>query len=161
MNIKATLSKPKLGTLVGGRARCRLRRVAGETALLRHHDRDLNCPAPKSVWLTRVRATEALMDHIRRQSPQVGEGRGNPRKSPEDTRQRILTAAIPRANDICIHSRRLSWQVTLDHWPARVPQVPPVQPSLARHGDKRGKQRGPKTRVRETGDGTILLGGPS
>jgi len=33
----------------------------------------IQSPALKSVWLTiRVRAAEALMDHIHRQSPQVG-----------------------------------------------------------------------------------------
>ena len=49
----------------------------------------------------------------------------------------------------------LTVAATLDHRPARVPQVP-IQPLLAQHGDERGEHGDQKTRVHETGDGNDL-----
>ena len=54
----------------------------------------------------------------------------------------------------------LTVSATLDHRPARMPQVP-VEPLLAQHRDERGEQRDQETRVHEPSDGDDLGGGTS
>jgi hypothetical protein len=57
----------------------------------------------------------------------------------------------------------LTVSATLDHRPARMPQVP-VEPLFAQHCDERGEQRDQETRVHQSGDrddlgGGVFLGG--
>jgi len=49
----------------------------------------------------------------------------------------------------------LTVSTTLDHRPARIPQVP-VQPLLPQHGNKCGEQGDQKTRIHEGGGGDDL-----
>jgi hypothetical protein len=51
----------------------------------------------------------------------------------------------------------LTVSATLDHRPARIPQVP-VEPLLAQHRDECGEQRDQETRVHESSDGDDLAG---